>query len=142
MTVGNWYHVCGQFVPSTAVQIWQDGQFHNENTTDVPASMYEPPSTPLYIGGRADSSGNFDGIMDDVRVYNRNLSAAELQTIYAARGRDRILDGLVGRWLMREKAPGATASGSDSIIDYSPHGNHGTPSGTLTYKESEMGIRG
>lgn len=59
-------------------------------------------------------SGNYDGanaptaqnpqqqwdsnLIEDVRIYNRALSAAEIQTIYFARGTDNIVENLIGRW--------------------------------------------
>jgi hypothetical protein len=139
MENGKLYFIAGQFNPSTSVEIWVQGIKENENTTDVPATMYNSGNT-IVIGGRPDPIGNFDGIIDDVRIYNRNLSAAEMATIFAARGHDAIVDGLVSRWLMNEKAPGATASGASSIKDIGPGGNHGSPVGTVTYAESQLSI--
>lgn len=79
------------------------------------------------------------GWMDDARVYDRILSAKEVETIYAARGRDNIIDGLVGRWLFDEKHHGAAAVGT--AYDISDRGNHATTTGTPTYNESEISAR-
>ncbi len=138
---GVWEHICGQFVPSTAVQIWRRGVMENENTTGVPATMHDSGNN-VTIAGRPDNSSNFDGKMEDVRIYNRNLSAAEMATIHASRGHDRIIDGLVARWMMNEGAPGASASGANSIKDVGPDGLHGTPGGSPTYFQSELSMRG
>lgn len=135
MTHGFMHHIAGQFVPSTAVQIWQDGILESENTTGIPATMYDPPNS-FTIGGRPDGTSVFDGILEDIRVYNRNLSAAEMKTIFACRGHDGIVDGLVSRWLMNEKPNGVVASGPNSVIDIGPNSNHGSPVGTITYKSS------
>jgi len=83
------------------------------------------------IMGRA-----FDGPIDDVRCYARVLSAAEIATIYAARGRDRIVDGLVGRWKLTEAEPTAVAAGAGSVRDSGPLGLHGTPANNPVYAEA------
>ena len=137
---GTWYHIAGQFIPSTAVQIWQDGVLSNEKTSGVPATMYNPPNN-VVLGNRSDGSQGLDGKLDDVRIYNRNLSAGEMQTLYAAEGRDGIVEGLISRWLFNEGAEGVTLSGSGSVKDVGPGGNHGTPSGTSTYIGSELSWR-
>jgi hypothetical protein len=137
LDINKWYHVAGQFVPSTAVQIWQNGILENEDTTSVPATMYDSGNT-VVIGGRPDPNGNFNGIIDDVRIYNRNLSAAEIATIFASRGRDQILDGLVSCWLMDEGAPGVVATGAGSIKDLGVNRNNGTPAGTITYQPNSF----
>jgi hypothetical protein len=136
-----WYHLAGQYIPSTSVQVWLDGALSNEKTSGVPASMYDPANNVAF-GNRPDGSQGLDGKMDDVRIYNRALSAGEMQTIHAAHGRDGILDGLVSRWLLHEGAPGTTLSGSNSVKDLTPNGNHGTPLGASTsYYESQLGWR-
>jgi hypothetical protein len=55
----------------------------------------------------------------DLRVYQRLLSANEIQTIYTARGHDGIVDGLVGRWLHNERTDGLAAI-AGSVRDTSP----------------------
>jgi hypothetical protein len=94
------------------------------------------------IGGRPDDIGNVNGKIDDVRIYTKSLSAAEIQTIYAARGHDNLLDGLVSRWLLNEKAKGVTVSGSNSVKDIGSGGNHGTPgTSNCSYAESVLSFR-
>lgn len=141
LAAGTWYHLAGQFVPSTAVQIWLNGVLSNEKTTGVPATMHDPVNN-LTLGGRPDNSGNLNGKLDDVRIYNRNLSASEMATIYAARGKDRIIDGLVSRWTLNEQSSGTTASGEGSVRDWHSNANHGTPGGTVQYIESQLSLRG
>ncbi len=137
---GVWHHAAGVFIPSTAVQCWQDGVLGNEKTTGVPATMYDPLND-VTIGARPDGSQPFDGLIDDVRLYNRALAAAEMMAIAKGRGRDGIVGGLVFRSLMNEKSPGTTMSGAGSIKDLSIYGNHGTPSGTSVYAESSLTYR-
>lgn len=137
LPVGTLHHVAGVFVPSTSVQIYQDGSLGAENTTDVPATQYDAGNNVI-IGGKADPSQNPDGKLFDVRVYNRALGANEIATIYASRGRDGIVDGLVGRWLLNEKHHDQPVSGANSVKDRGPHANHGSPVGSTTYVESRL----
>lgn len=68
-----------------------------------------------------------DGTLDDVRLYNRMLSANELQTIFGCKGSDAIYYGLRARYNMEEKESGFTSIGGELLRDYS-----GNFSGTLT----------
>jgi hypothetical protein len=84
------------------------------------------------------ASYHYGGTLDDIRIYNRALSAAEIQTIHASNGHDGIVQGLVGRWLLNELSPGTAATAAGSIIDHSGRGNHGTPYGGPIYRGSEL----
>ncbi len=42
---------------------------------------------PLYIGGRSSTSGNLNGMIDEVKIYNRSLSAQEIISEYNAANR-------------------------------------------------------
>jgi hypothetical protein len=50
----------------------------------------------------------FDGQVQDLRVYNRELSVPELQAIYMSRGKDGIVRGLQGRWPFTDGAIGSS----------------------------------
>jgi hypothetical protein len=51
-------------------------------TTTLP-SGYKPSSNPLLIGSTSQRSDqNFNGSIDDIRIYNRALSSAEINAIY------------------------------------------------------------
>jgi hypothetical protein len=81
----------------------------------------------------------WDGLLDDIRIYNRTLSLAELETMYALRGIDNIVSGLVNRWRMNEQAPGVAASGAGSIKDLTGSFN-GTPVASPVYREGILRI--
>ena len=97
-------------------------------------------SAPVFIGASPSAPGVrfFDGVLQDIRVYGRAITLDELQTIYALRGRDNIVNDLVGRWMMNEQAPGVSASGANTIIDLSGQEHHGTPVNTPTYAVSTL----
>lgn len=133
------YHLAGIFRPSTSVEVWLDGALSSSNTTGVPATQFNT-ANDVAIGGRMDGTQVIDGTMFDPRIYNRALSAEEMQTVHAARGHDGIVDGLVSRWLLNEGAPGVVPAGA-TIIDSGGGGNTGTPSGTSPYVADPLSLR-
>lgn len=71
--------------------------------------------THLSIGSSTwSTSQGMTGRLEDVRVYDRALSAQEIEAIYTARGRDSIIEGLVHWWKLDEGAPSANVT---SIVD-------------------------
>ena len=54
---------------------------HSTNRVDLNGNY---GNYPLYFGSRGGSSYFFNGSIDDIRIYNRALSAAEIQAIYNA----------------------------------------------------------
>ena len=85
------------------------------------------------IGRMSNSSYYFGGIMDEVRVYNRALSATEIANLYTSSNRylrvnapqnNKVTNGLVGFWSFNgQDVSGATA------YDRSGSGNNGTITG-------------
>jgi len=78
-----WIHVAGTFDgDSNAVNCYVNGRLadSNENADFVAAGMTLSQDTnDLAIGNRSDANDrNFEGTIDDVRVYERALSAAEV----------------------------------------------------------------
>jgi uncharacterized delta-60 repeat protein len=75
-----WYHVVGQR-DDVGMKIYIDGQLDNANNT---APINPDSSEPLKLGV-ADSWYNMrmDGVIDDVRIYDRALTANEVESLYA-----------------------------------------------------------
>lgn len=72
----------------------------------------------VYIGGDRNSGGlrsMFTGLISDVREYSRALSANEIATIYAAKGHDGIVSGLVARYPMLYDPPGTIYQQSPNV---------------------------
>ncbi len=95
-------------------------------------------ASQVYIGA-VDNGGpiirEFDGVVADVRIYNRALTVAELQTMLALLGRDNIVFGLLNRWFMRELEPTATATIAGSIKDFGGGQFNGNPLNSPIYIE-------
>ena len=85
----------------------------------------------------------FNGILDDVRVYSRALSTAEIQELYKMGGgkinttdttKPTLKTGLVGHWTFDGKDTSASVA-----YDKSGNGNNGTRAGGTTLKSGKIG---
>ena len=85
----------------------------------------------------------FNGILDDVRVYSRALSTAEIQELYKMGGgkinttdttKPTLKTGLVGHWTFDGKDTSASVA-----YDKSGRGNNGTRNGGTTLKSGKIG---
>ena len=79
---GNWHHLAG-VISGSGMTLYFDGTAVASNA-DTTAIYYTSPETGLTIGRNGhDAAYDFDGNIDDVRVYNRALSAAEIAALAA-----------------------------------------------------------
>jgi len=77
---GVWHHLCIERSGSTEY-IYGDG---GSVSTSTSVSNTALSTDPFWIGNsQANPTGYFDGDIDDVRLYNRALSAQEIQQLYA-----------------------------------------------------------
>lgn len=86
MIFNEWGHVCGVFSGSEFLRLYVNGELADENTSGIPSDI---PSInrPLCIGARDNCNLSYaNGLIDDVRIYNRALSAAEVAKLYATTG--------------------------------------------------------
>jgi hypothetical protein len=82
LTAGTWHFVVGTFQASTAGKIYIDGELDTSNTSSVPSSIFNS-SSDVYISGIDDGPLNcFDGNIQNVKIYNRVLSADEITILY------------------------------------------------------------
>jgi len=79
----DWHFVVG-VCNSTIWSLWVDGIYNGSDTTDHTSVNIETESIhPLCFGMESGSHTlNFQGYLDDVRIYNRALSENEIQAIY------------------------------------------------------------
>lgn len=79
LTTGQWYQLAGTYDGST-LKTYVNGVLDRQ--ISVSGSM-DATAFPITIGKTADSAANyFNGLIDDARVYNRALSAAEIAALY------------------------------------------------------------
>jgi hypothetical protein len=112
LTTGVWYHVAAVWDGAT-VRIFVNGVL--DNTPPARTGTIGTDTRSLYIGGRS-GADLFDGMVRDVRFYNRALNDSDIKK----------LAGLVGHWLFAE---GAGSSAADS----SGQANNATLSGGASW---------
>lgn len=86
-----WHHLLVNVTEKT-IQAWVDGKLVGENTRNI-LPYATKSSVQTYIGNTGPmgtgSDKHFRGELDDLRVYNKELSPAEIQNIYSY-GKDGI----------------------------------------------------
>ena len=97
----NWHHVAVVYVPSTSLRIYVDGVLEGTNTTSIPASINNATQN-LYLGQFASSLFEFKGNIDEVSLFNTELSASDVTSIYNSGTPNDIsaMSGLVSWWRM------------------------------------------
>ncbi len=82
-----WYYLTAVFNSATDRQIYVNGVSENTNTTSI------APNPAFFQRGRIGQRSangtdqNFSGQLDDIRIYNRALSAAEIRALFNAKRR-------------------------------------------------------
>ena len=74
-TLGKWYHVVATY-DGTNQKIYVNGVLENTRGS----AGYRAPSITTKIARRGQGTNFINGTLDDVRIYNRALSAAEVQS--------------------------------------------------------------
>jgi len=121
MTVntGTWYHLVGVYDSvAQKLSIYVNG----EATTVTASGSISTPAAVFYIG-RNDSGAYFDGLIDDVAIFNTALSADQIKELYEGR--------IVGEgWPQAGLVAGYHLNGNST--DFSGNNNHGTDT-AVTY---------
>ena len=124
VSVGNWYFIALTY-DGTSFQKYFNGNIDGSTITE---SLLAGGSYPAHIGSYDNSLSFFNGSIDDVRVYNRALTATEILALYNS-GAVKMgvtpvgpaSDALVSHW---------TFDGKDvseaTVTDRGPNGYNGT----------------
>lgn len=130
IAVGTTFHVCGvRDATAGLLRIYINGV---QEGTAAAGAAGTASGENFNIGRRPNASRYFNGAIEDPRVYNRALSADEVQTLYLSRGRDYMYNGLVGRWLFTEKAPATVLSSGGGTFQILNHQAVQSWGGTFT----------
>jgi len=108
LTINTWHHVAVTYddsSPSNDAIIYVDGV--SQSLTETSRSGTANTNTDDYIiGNRGAADRPFSGLIDEVRIYNRALSASEVENLFKSSKHftanvsqtNKITDGLVGMW--------------------------------------------
>jgi len=79
ITTGQWYYVAYTF-DGFVSKIYINGKL---DASQAKTTSFSPNNLPLFLGRHEDdaSPNYFNGVMDEVRIYSRPLSAAEIQRL-------------------------------------------------------------
>ena len=138
---GKWH--MGSFTYDGATtRIYVDGRLDGTNTQTFDTALCGTCET--YIGGFG--SRAFPGLLDDVRIYNRALSASEIQQLYKSgavtigHSNAIISDGLVGYWTFDgPNTDWVTGKAKDSAGNGNGNGNDGQLLGMSTTSSPTVG---
>lgn len=129
VSANGWYHVAFTEASGTTGTLYLNGV---AVASGAMPQATDTTTTPLYIG-QSDSLSYFDGIIDDVRIYNRALSASEVQQLYAGSPPVNCDQYCQGWWKLDETG-GSTAR--DATLK---NANNLTDHGTVTQVAGRVG---
>ncbi|MEK6984155.1 MAG: LamG-like jellyroll fold domain-containing protein, partial [Nanoarchaeota archaeon] len=88
-TVGMWHHACVVFISSTERRAYIDGGSEGIDTTSITPTAAALDNTNIGVLRRSTSIFYFNGSIDEVAIWNRSLSSAEIMNLYK-RGANRL----------------------------------------------------
>ena len=74
-----WYHIVAT-IDANRCEIWKNGVWMN--TDSVISGTHDDSAGSMTIGGVVGASRALDGVMDEVRIYNRVLNPDEIKRLY------------------------------------------------------------
>ena len=110
---GQWYFAVGTYNAATGqMKLYLDGTEVASQLHPAGGAIDTNPTVPVAIGANGTAEQFFDGVLDDVRVYNRALNATEIADLYA----EGVGPALVAHWKLDDGA-GPTAVDSEGTHD-------------------------
>lgn len=81
ITTGVWYHLVGTY-DGSVLRFYINGNQIGSGVTVNQSIDYTGVLNTLYLGQRSDNALRLNGLMDEIRIYDRALSAQEVLDIY------------------------------------------------------------
>ena len=128
INLGVWNHFAAVYdMAASKIRIYWNGVQYEEPGGNPPFPDIVPGTSPFYVGyWGAQVTEQFDGKIDDLRIWNTAKSSAEISENYRKEltGTE---SGLVAYWKFNNELV------DGKVKDYSPNGNHLTPHGGVTF---------
>ncbi len=148
-----WTHVVWTYdgsITAAGMKLYRDGVLQRTTTQDASLTTQTISNSGNFlVGALIASSSPFLGAIDEVRVYNRAVSASEIQSLYTQgggtelntsvsqpQGTGRLDSGLAGYWALDDGTSGATPT---TATDSSTNGNTGTLTTGPTWTTGQIG---
>ena len=102
MKMGNWNHIVGvRNIAKDTMYIYLNGELV-ASMPDITNNDIKSSPLPLIIGNNATHNRNFPGLIDELRMYNKALSASEIKDLYKQYNLNPPPEGLVAYWKLDE----------------------------------------
>lgn len=126
-TTGSWSHIVVTVSAGVPQYFYVNGVQTAATRTNGSGTFSITSPQTLEIGRRTDTASQYiNGSLDDLRIYNRALSAAEVSRLYI-NGESAVLDSSLLGWWRFNETTGTTASDSSNFAaDSTSNGNIGT----------------
>jgi hypothetical protein len=97
-TTGVWYHLVATWDPTGLHQTYVNGvlDINTTSTTFTAINSASTTTTPLHIGSQSGTGRFFNGVIDDVKIFDRKLNLNEILSLNAESY--TIVDGLVSKY--------------------------------------------
>ncbi|HEX8546679.1 MAG TPA: LamG-like jellyroll fold domain-containing protein, partial [Cytophagaceae bacterium] len=121
ITLNSWIHVAVTYnAPTTTMKLYRNGLVVSTNSA---AGAYVSENELI---GSHNTGSIFGGAIDEVRIWNRALSLAEIQTSFSSCGISTTGTGLLANYHFDQGIAGATNTGITTLTDASGNANNGT----------------
>ncbi len=127
-----WHHFVFQY-DGAKVSVFKDAVLiYSYNATGTINDAH-PEFNQLWIGGREASDNFFNGAIDDLRIYNRNLSRPEVRELYIYEAAD---NGIVGKYPFNGDASDVTGKVDGQVFGAAlTEDRFGEPSSAYEFSE-------
>ncbi|MCA9359602.1 LamG domain-containing protein [Candidatus Nomurabacteria bacterium] len=135
--VGEWQHIMATWdgtSDASKVKIYKNGILQPNSVETSGTGSLETMSSQFIVGRSSTGANDFDGQMDDIRIYEREFTPEEVQRLYQMGGGVKIADtatssgslasGLVGHWTF-DGPDMDLFNSSAEVLDISGNDNHG-----------------
>lgn len=127
-----WQHLAATW-DGVTMRLYVDGV---QVITAAKGGTLTADTTPISVGavGTGTTADSYlSGNIEDIRIYNRAMTANEIMTIFTTDGADYIMDGVLLRLPLNEGGEGVAATTAGAFKDIGINKLNGNPVGSPTF---------